>query len=128
MRVDHGQPQVEGPLAGASTSGPTKKDKAAEPHCLRGPAGESTGPATWLPPRSDAQQGRYIPLSDLRVADRVEVWSQTAHNWLPAVVSRVLDDDTLEVAYHTSQAGERWKNLPRFDPDLRPFWPTRGVG
>ena len=63
-----------------------------------------------------------------RVADQVEVWSQTAHSWLPAVVARVRDDDTLEVAYHHGQAGERWKDLPRFDPELRPFWPTRGVG
>ena len=128
MRVDHGQPQVEGPLAGASTSGPTTKDEAAEPHCLGGPAGESTGPASWLSPQSDAQQGAYVPLSELRAADRVEVWSQTARSWFPAVVTRVHHDDTLEVAYRNDQGRERWNDLPRYHPALRPFRPMPGVG
>ena len=128
MRVDPGRPPVAGKLAGASTSTPATKDHAAELHCQRGPAGASAGPASRHPPQSDTQQGDYIPLSDLQCGDKVDVWSQTAQRWLHAVVRRVRDDDTLEVAYHLDLAGERWKDLPRFDPELRPFWPTRGVG
>ena len=40
----------------------------------------------------------------------------------------VRDDDTLEVAYRHGHAGERWKDLPRYDPELRPFRPMPGVG
>ena len=128
MRVDPGQPSVAGKLAGASTSSPATKDQAAELYCQRGPTGASAGPASRHQPRSDTQQGDYIPLSDLQGGDQVEVWSHTAQRWLPAVVESVHDDDTLVVAVHVDQVGERLKDLPRFSPELRPLWPTHGEG
>ena len=122
MRVDHGQPQVAGTLAGASTSTPATKDHAAEMHCQRGPAGESTGPASFLPPLSDTRPSganvRYV----LKAADQVEVWSRSALRWRPAVVERVLDDDWYEVSFH---GGERFE---RSHADLRPLWPRPGEG
>ena len=128
MRVDPGQQRVAGKLTGASTSGPATAAGAAKTRNKCGPAGESAGPATFLQPLAGTQQGDAIPLRDLQVADQVEVWSHTAQRWLPAVVESVHDDDTLVVAFHVDQVGERLKDLPRFSAELRPFWPTRGEG
>ena len=58
----------------------------------------------------------------------MQVWSHTAQRWLPGLVESVHADDTLVVGYHIDNVGKRCKDLPRFDPDLRPSWPTRGVG
>ena len=119
MRVDHGQPPVEGPVASESTTGPATQDEAAEPHCRGGPAGESTGPAAWLLPPS-------VPLSDVGVGDHVRVWSCSSDAWATAVVAKVHSDGQLAVNYRDAWGRAREKDLPRGDPELRPFLPAHG--
>ena len=118
--------QVEGPVAGESTTGPATQVEAAEPHCPGGPAGESTGPAAWLSPPPDTQQLDYVPLSAVGVGDRVQVCSHGA--WLPAVVSNYHHDGELVVTYRNAQGRERVWITPRHHPDLRPFLPGPGGG
>ena len=125
MRVDQGQPQVAGKLAGASTSTPATTADSATTNGERGPAGESTGPATWLSSPADTQPGDTTPLHEAQVAGPVEVWSHTSQLWLPALVERVLDDSWFEVSFH---GGARLKELPRSQPELRPFRPMPGKG
>ena len=122
--------QVEGPVAGESTTGPTTQLEAEEPHCPGGPAGESTGPAAWLTPPPDAQQPQldHVPLSDVSFGDRVKVWSYSAHAWVPAVVTNLHHDGELVVRYRNSQGCERERDLPRDHSELRPFLPVPGGG
>ena len=100
MRVDPGQQLVAGQPAGASTGAPATAATAAETHPKRGPAGESTGPAAFLPPLADTQQG-----------------DPTEQLWRPAVAAAM----AAAMAVHN-------KELPRSHPHLRPARPRQGAG
>ena len=150
MRSDQGQSRATAKLAGEGTSTATATadetnttdDKAdeAEHYNKHGPAGESTGPAT-SPSRPVGMQSgdetaaennsrwtRSIPLHEAQEADSVEIWSNTARLWLPGLVERVCEDNSLVVSYYAHPVGTRFEDLPRSDPELRPFRPTPGKG
>ena len=55
-------------------------------------------------------------------------YSAVTRLWLPGLVERVYDDNTLEISYYAHPVGTRYKDLPRSDPELRPFRPVLGKG